>query len=165
MVELDYNLLGITIAGGIFVGIVSSLIVQFIIKAIEKKGIVSNMKESIKQEIEENIGSIQDEDLTLKKKGKWDTTNIKVFTTASYESAVNSGNFTLLDKELRKKISELYTFIHLANRHSDLLIKSQFTIPQDKTKFMELIKNQLKLFEDSHSEVVTRGNTLSKKLE
>ena len=70
MVELDYNLLGITIAGGIFVGIVSSLIVQFIIKAIEKKGIVSNMKESIKQEIEENIGSIKDEDLTLKKKDK-----------------------------------------------------------------------------------------------
>jgi len=134
MADFDYGLLLITIAGGIFVGVVSSLIVQLIIKWFEKKGIISDMKEAIKQEIEENILGLKDEDTTSSMEGTTMKSEEILLETASYDSSVKSGNFILLPRELRKGISNLYAYIYIANFHIDQVIKSQFTLFTDETK-------------------------------
>ena len=164
----QYFLVALSILIPIIIGIPISAYITLLIQRKMKKEdmneIISNLKNSIKQEIQENIVTVNEEDVTITKKGKWDRAIINILTTASYESSVNSGNFTLLPSNLRKDISELYTFIDIANRHTGLLVKSQFVMVEDKDRFKELIENQLKHFTENHQEVLTRSNSLLKKL-
>ena len=164
MVELDYTLLSLTIIGSIFAGIVSSLIVQVIIKKVEKNGIISNMKKAIKQEIQENRDAIKYYKITTKTEPKMKTSEIKYLTIASYDSSVNSGDFILLSDELRQEISELYTYIHITNFDSDQLIKSQYIMPRNTTKFDELIQRQLDALAKSYQVIITKSENLLKKL-
>lgn len=165
MVELDYTLLSLTIIGSIFAGIVSSLIVQVIIKKVEKNGIISNIKKAIKQEIQENVESIKDFKITTKKmEDGTKESELKYLTIASYDSTVKSGDFILLSTELRQEISELYTYIHVANFESDQLIKSQYIMAEDNDKFEKLILRQLGVLTKSYQVIKTKSKILLKKL-
>ena len=165
MVELDYTLLSLTIIGSIFAGIVSSLIVQVIIKKVEKNGIISNMKKAIKQEIQENMDEIKDYKITTKtEEAKIKTSKLKYLTIASFDSSVNSGDFILLSAELRQEISELYTYIHVANFESDQLIKSQYIMARNITKFEEIIQRQLDALTEMYQTITTKSENILKKL-
>jgi len=165
LVELDYTLLSLTIIGSIFAGIVSSLIVQVIIKKVEKNGIISNMKEAIKQEIQENKDAIKDYKITTRiEETKITISELKYLTIASFDSSVNSGDFILLSAELRQKISELYTYIHVANFESDQLIKSQYIMAEDNNRFERLIQRQLNALAKMYQVITTKSENILKKL-
>lgn len=162
----DYFLLGLSIAGSIFAGIISSFLVSRKIKNDDTKNIIKNMKNAIKQEIQENIDGLKDEDMTTSMDNDgFYKSEIKYLSMASFDSSVKSGNFILLDRELRELISDLYLFIHLGNFHADQLIHSQFIISYDDEKFEKIILTQLKALKEIHEKITTKSNSLLKKLD
>ncbi len=126
---------------------------------------ISDMKKAIKQEIQENMDEIKDYKITTKQEDpKIKTSEIKYLTIASYDSSVNSGDFILLSAELRKEISELYTHIHITNFESDQLIKSQYIMARNTTKFEEIIQIQLNALAKNYQIIITKSENLLKKL-
>ena len=156
----------IPIVIGVPISAYISLRIQRKMKKEDTDGIISNMKEAIKQEIEEHIDAIGKEDMTPTEGGGVKSTNVKYLEISSFESSVKSGNFILLNSELRKIISELYTLIHLTNFQVDQLIKSQFTLTTDETKekFESILALQSKGMTDKHDKVVKLSKELIKKL-
>ncbi len=126
---------------------------------------ISDMKKAIKQEIQENMDAIKDYKITTKTVNA-DTkkSELKYLTIASYESSVNSGDFILLSGELRQKISELYTYIHVANFQSDQLIKSQYIMARNTTRFEKIIQRQLDALTKNYQIITTQSENLLKKL-
>jgi len=132
---------------------------------LDKNTRISDMKKAIKQEIQENMDALKDYKITLKTvKAKIKTSKLKYLTIASYDSSVNSGDFILLSSELRQKISELYTYIHIANFESDQLIKSQYIMARNPTKFEEIIQRQLDTLTKIYQTITTQSENLLKKL-
>jgi len=125
---------------------------------------ISDMKKAIKQEIQENMDEIKDYKITTKTEGKIKTSELKYLTIASYDSSVNSGDFILLSAELRKEISELYTHIHITNFKSDQLIKSQYIMARNTTKFEEIIQIQFDALTKSYQVIITKSENILKKL-
>ena len=160
----DFILTSISIAVGIIGGAYASLRVQRKMKNDEKKEIVTNVKNAIKQEIQGNVDTIKREDLSLDKSDGWKSVSMKYLQIPSYESSVKSGNFILLNDELRKKISGLYTNIHIANNQADQLSKSTFTITENTAKFDRMFKKQLGFLKKKHEEILTTSNSILEKL-
>jgi len=143
---------------------------------------ISDMKKAIKQEIQENMDEIKDykittktveaktksyisdDKITTKTEPKIKTTEIKYLIIASYESSINSGDFILLSGELRQEISELYTHIHITNFKTDQLIKSQYIMARNITKFEEIIQMQLDALTKSYQVIITKSENILKKL-
>ena len=123
-----------------------------------------NVKSSVKQEIQENLSGLEKEDLTSTIEGVWTKTSMKYLTIASYNSSVQSGNFILLEGELRKEISELYTYIHIANFQVDQLIKSAFTITDNKEKFKKIFDQQIEGLEEQHKIIIEKSKKVLKKI-
>ena len=85
----------------------------------------------------------------------------------AFDSAVKSGNFILLDKELRNDISELYVLMDVANYHANLQTKMTFDIITDKkelAKYRRIVDIQTAGFIDKHNDIITKIELLLKKL-
>lgn len=146
------------------IGIIISIIWDIINRKNAKTEARDNVKRSVKQEIQENISELEEEDLTPKIEGEWTKTVSKYLTIASYNSSVQSGNFILLEGELRKDVSELYTYIHLANYLTDQLIKNAFTITDKKQDFKKIIAQQTKVLKEYHDTIIQKSKEILKKI-
>ena len=122
------------------------------------------MKEAIKQEIKENMDAVKDFKVETKTERETKESKLEYLTIASFDSSVNSGDFILLSSELRQKISELYTYIHVVNFQSDQIIKSQYIIVDDKDKFEKIIQKQFGILAKNYEDIVKRSKNLLKKL-
>ena len=118
------------IAGGIIGGAYASLRIQQKMKSDSEKGVVKNMIESIKEELDDakkGIGAFKKDPV------KWDKSNGEFkgekpwILKPAYESAVNSGNFVLLNKTLQKDIPKAYLSIDAINFYSDLIRRFVFS--------------------------------------
>jgi len=126
---------------------------------------ISDMKKAVKQEIQENMDEIKDYKITTKtEEVKIKTSKIKYLTIASFDSSVNSGDFVLLSAELRKEISELYTYIFIANFESEQLIKSQYIMAEDNDRFERLVQRQLDALTEMYQTITTKSENILKKL-
>jgi len=159
--SLIIPIIGLIIAAG---GIIASIVWDANNRKNAKNEARDTVKSAVKQEIQENLSGLEEEDLTSTTKGDWTKTEMKYLTIASYNSSVQSGNFILLDGELRKDISELYTYIHLANYQVDQLIKSTFTITENKEKFIKILDNQIKGLEGQHDKIIKKSKEVLKKI-
>jgi len=156
---------------GIPISAYISLRIQRHMKKEDTNDIISNTKESLKDEIKQTIKTLSEEDMTQTKendvKGHEVTgRKVKFLVTASFESSVNSGNFNLLDKDLRTMIGDLYAHIHLANFKLDQLIKSQFTLTTSETKetFNAIRQLQMDSLKEEHEAITKNSNALLEKL-
>jgi len=154
-------IIGLIIAAG---GIIASIVWDAKNRKNTKNEARDTVKSAVKQEIQENLSGLEKEDLTSTTEGDWTKTEMKYLTIASYNSSVQSGNFILLEGELRKDISELYTYIHLANNLVDQLIESTFTITENKEKFEKIIENQIKGLKEHHDKIITKSKEILKKI-
>lgn len=147
------------VAGGII-----TILIHTLNQRRDKNARISNMKEAIKQEIKENMDSIKDFKVITKTERETQESELKYLTIASFDSSVNSGDFILLSTELRQEISQLYTYIHVANFQSDQLIKSQYILADDKARFEQLIQRQFGILAKSYQDIVKQSKNLLKKL-
>lgn len=182
----DFVLLFLGIIGSIFAGIMSSLYVQRKVKKGDTDEIINNVKDVIKEELEVNLASLGIEDLTTtvvdttepastsnegdsKFLTVGDTTNtiFTVMVVSSFESAVKSGNYILLDKELRKDISEVYALMNIANSHTYLLTQLTFVIKTtslDQVNFEKVFQKQKDNLAEKHSDLILRIEPLIQKI-
>ena len=155
----------ITILIPIILGGLITILIYAYHQKQDKDTRISDMKKAIKQEIKENKDAIKNYKITLKiENSKVIASELKYLTIASYDSSVNSGDFILLSDELRQEISELYTYIHITNFESDQLIKSQYIMARNTTKFKEIIQRQLEALAKSYQVIIIKSENLLKKL-
>ncbi len=127
--EFDVGTWGVGITGSIIAGMTGSFLIQKLLNSINTNEIRNNVKNVIKEELEINLTDLQNEDLETLTASDGSTEVTHVFLEKwAFESAVKSGNYILLNKDLRKDVSSVYASIGLANRQSDLLTKMHFTI-------------------------------------
>ena len=123
---LNFGSISLGIVGGAF----ASFLVQKRMKNGEKNETKKNMIKSIKKELDDakegvdefNKNPIQWIEASVEFKGEkpW-------ILKPAYDSAVNSGNFSLLDKDLQKDIPSAYLSIDAINFYSDLIRRFIFT--------------------------------------
>jgi len=136
-----------------------------------KKGVRNNVKNVIREELEVNLKSLKNEN-TSQSKGNIGGIKIveathSIMETWSFESAVKSGNYILLNKILRKEISEIYALMELANRQSKDIFKMTFVIITTEIELAnhkEIMKIQNENFIIKHKELIPKIESLIKKL-
>lgn len=167
LTDSDFILLGLSIAGSIFAGIISSFLVQRKIRKTDTDEIVTNVKNVIKEELQVDLEHLQKEDLTTIKINSGTQTITSIMEVSSFESAVKSGNYILLNKDLRKDISEVYALMELANQHSYLLTKLTFVIKTtdlEVANYDRIFKWQKENLKEKHLELLPKIESLIKKL-
>jgi len=183
----DFILLGLSIAGSIFAGIISSFFVQRHFKNKDTEDVIQNVKNVIKEELKDNLNSFRNDDLTTilvnkrtEKTGEVNTknskfkavgnatlTNISLRETSSFESAVKSGNYMLLNKKLRQDISQVYTLMYSSNKQSDLLTELTFVIRTtevEQVNFMKIYESQKENLNNKHKKLIPLIESLIQKL-
>ena len=154
----------ITILIPIILGGIITILIYAYHQKLDKNTRISDMKKAIKQEIQENMDAVKDYKITTRLETKITISELKYLTITSFDSSVNSGDFILLSSELRQKISELYTYIHIANFESDQLIKSQYIMTEEGDRFERLIQRQLNALTKIYQTITTQSENLLKKL-
>ena len=134
MVEVDFwqqlFLTALSIFGGVLGGGYLTLQIQKKMNNDSKKDIVKITTDSIKQELEDAQEGIEEFN---KNPVKWHEPNTEFrgekpwILRPAYDSAVNSGNFNLLEKILQKEIPSAYLSIDAINFYSDQIRKFTFT--------------------------------------
>jgi len=178
LTHTDFILLGLSIGGSIFAGIVSSFYVQRNVKKMDTIEIVTNVKNVIKEELEVNLKNLKAENLAtteipsgkkfenfikdpkFSKVGVSTTTTLNVMQVSSFESAVKSGNYILLNKELRNDISEVYVSMNLANKMVDLISELTFVI---RTTELEQVNFEV-IFETQKNSIAEKHRAMIKKI-
>ena len=126
-IEFGQQLLitAIGVAGGVLGGGYATLMIQKKMKNDEKKDIVNDLIESIKKELEDAKEGVEKfKKNPVKWDKSWEFKGEKPWVLRpAYDSAVNSGNFTLLDRSLQKEIPSAYLSIDAINFYSDRIRK------------------------------------------
>ena len=164
----QYFALFSSITGSIFAGVTSSFIFQWIWKKQEKANTIKDIKKSLKTEIDTNLKGLKEEDLTsnIHEDGTHDTT-LFYLETSVYDSTIQSGNFVLLNNELKSDISEIYTLGYLANRQSDYIGKFMFEIYDthiQKENWNAIEKYQYENLEEKHQNIIKKFEDILKLL-
>lgn len=112
-----------SIFGGVLGGGIVTLLIQKRMRDDAKKDTIKNMIESIDAELkdaQEGVKKFNKDPI------KWDNSNLEFrggekpwILRPAYDSAVNSGNFSLLDKTLQKEIPSAYLSIDAINFYAD----------------------------------------------
>jgi len=129
MVTLEFGqqlfITAIGVAAGVLGGGYATLRIQKRMQDDAKKETVKNMIESIKEELEDaNEGIKKFKENPVKWDKSWEFKGEKPWILRpAYDSAVNSGNFTLLDRSLQKEIPSAYLSIDAINFYSDRIRK------------------------------------------
>ena len=134
MGELEFGqellITAFSIFGGVLGGGALTLWIQKRIRDDAKKDTIKNMIESIKEELENAQKGVEE---FKNDPVKWKDSNAEFkgekpwILRPAYDSAVNSGNFSLLDKTLQKEIPSAYLSIDVINFYSDQIRKFIFT--------------------------------------
>jgi hypothetical protein len=148
------------LVSGIIIAAFASLVIQRDMKKRDEKDVINNVKNAIKQEIQGNLDTLKEEDLSTDKDGNWATIAVRILTVNSFESSVQSGKFILLSDELRKRISEVYTDIHIANNYTDQLQVSANTITKDAGNKHTVIQSLLQNLKDKHDVIENKSESL-----
>ena len=163
----DLILLGLSIAGSVFAGVLTPILIRRKMNQADTNEIIANVKQAIKDELTHNQKHLKKEDTTSTKEGIETKTTIWHIETYAFESAVKSGNFILLNSELRKLISEVYALAHIVNRQGDLISKLTFTIKTtdlEVANYNRIFEIQKNAFVEKHSEIVKKIDALIPKL-
>lgn len=169
--EFDAGTWGVGIAGSIIAGMTGSFLIQKVINHFSTNGIRDNVKKVIKDELEVNLDNLNSEDISERRGdvdgiGTTDSTHV-ILETWSFESAVKSGNYILLNKELRKEISDVYALMEIANRQSDQITKLTFVIKTTELEvenYKNIIKVQKDNFGEKHKKLIPKIESLIKQL-
>ena len=121
----------------------------------------------IREELEVNLASLKKEDLSQLNEENSTATIYSVMETWSFESAVKSGNYILLNKDLRKEISDVYVLMELANKQSDNITDLTFVIKTTQLEvenYNRIVKIQKEDFATKHRELIPKIEALIKNL-
>jgi hypothetical protein len=160
----EYFLLGLTIVLGGFV----TILIQATTKWWNNRQTRFDIVDGLYLELDNTRETISNEDLTTIEEQallesvegrtvKTNKTTIPIFTHSFFDSIVNSGQFVLLEKQLREDIATIYNMIGSSNFNAQLITKLTFIIKTDKTTLAEWKKTfdlQKLTFQDIHDDVM-----------
>jgi len=130
--QIIITFIGVT--AGVLLGGFATLLIQKKMNGDTKKEISENMRKSISDELNDAQKGIE---AYRKDTPKWDVTKHAVtgekpwILKPAYESAINSGNFIILDRKLQMDIGSVYLSIDAINFYADQLRRTPVGINTD----------------------------------